>query len=239
MGVGFEAYADNGNVQFTSNDLLFYLRKTGTATVTASGDFYSNYVRVPGASTYPGAIVGFSGGGGYAVGYELNGGANWSYITDAPVGTVFNYYIYDTSDKVPGSNFGIEVYNEAGQITFSVAQRALLSLALLYMPNDNSVSVTFAGKSLGFIPTSWAGYNRYGPSDTGEPGYYYHDWAVYGAACINSGQTVATGVVAVPGGRGDVDGNATGGQPINNDFEVPGNFFIIDVTNIPIGATFF
>lgn len=236
MPSGFETYDVNGRLQCNQDLLLFFLRKSGTVSAEFGGyPLDTNRLRVPGVSSYPEALVGFSGGGGYGVGYELNGGGSWSYITDAPVGQSFNYFIFEASDKIPTSNFGIEVYNSAGKLTFATSQRAMRVKQILNMPDDNTVSATFSGRQLGFIPMHWGGYNRYGPSDTGEPGYYFHDWSVYAGAVINSGQTIQTRIVNVPGGRRDVAGT----EPTDNAFERGGQFFVIDVTNWPVGQTFY
>lgn len=231
---GLEVYDDNQRLQFNTDLFLFFVRKTGTA-ATVGGDGFSTNLLVPGRSSYPSAFVGFSGGNGYAIGYDLNGGVNWGFVSDAPVGTSFNYFIIDTSDKIPASNFGLEVANASGQIVFSASQRVLRAMTLLSMPDDNSVSVTYGGRALGVIPTAWGGYNRYDDSQSGDPSLYYHDWSIYAAAVTNSGHTVETRVVGVPGGRGDVSGT----RPTDNAFEIPAKFIVIDVGGIPIGQTFF
>ncbi len=194
-------------------------------------------MRVPGATTYPGALVGFSGGTGGAVAFSLNGAyaSNdfWEYITDAPSTQTFNYYIFDRSGSLPASSFGFEAFDTSGNRTFSAAYRPMRTRTI------NAGSYSASGTSLGFIPLAYAGHNYY--SDGEEPGSYYHDWSVYGAAngialYSPDGTTVSPRTIEVPGGVGTTFGT----QPdAANQHDIPANFLIFETGGIPIGTTFF
>lgn len=104
----------------------------------------------------------------------------------------------------------------------------------------NGGSTSIAGKTLGFIPTAYTGYNVYEDYEP-EPSYYYHDWSVYAAA--NSAiagvpdlTVVTTRVIEVPGGRGPVFGSR---PPEENQFNIIGKYIVFDATSIPIGTTFY
>jgi len=233
MPAGFEVYDEKGQLQFNNELLLYFLRKTGTVTVGNTGGSNSRYVYVPEAQAYKNALVGFSGPIDYGIGLFLNGAINFEYVTDAPVGTVYKYYIFETSDKITTDiNTGIQVFNSSGQITFSSTYRVMRSLAVLHTANNDTA--TFNGKTLGVVPTSWCGYNTYGPPQSEEPGYYYQDFSVCAGAIVNNGNTAETRIIEVPGGRGDVFGPMP-----TSTLSAAGKFLVIDVTGIPIGSTFF
>lgn len=236
-----QSFDQNGALQYDTELYTYFLRKTGTCT-SQSGGPYSTTMQVPGALTYPNALVGFSGGEGYAVGFSYGGAYSgsdyWNYIVEGTGGISFNYYIFERSDNLPSAGYGEECYNAAGQRTWSAAYRPLRGKKILYQPTGTA-STTISGKTLGFIPTAYAAYNRY--EDSEEPGSYYHDWSVYAAANGNTAGTleassVYTRIVEVPGGRGVVFGSR---PPDTNQFEIPGKFLVFDASNIPASTTFY
>jgi hypothetical protein len=241
MGYGFETYDENGHLQFNSEMATYFLRKTGTCSSiygqadAASGK--SNYMHVPGATTYPGALVGFSGGNGGAVAFSLNGAyaSNdfWEYITDAPSTETFNYFIFDKSANLPASDYGLEVFDAYGNRTFSALFRPMRSRSI------GGDYYSASGVQLGFIPLAYGGHNFY--SDGEEPGSYYHDWSVYGAgngSVLYAPETdvVAPRTIEVPGGVGTVFGTRPSDA---NQHDIPSNFLIFETAGIPIDDTFF
>lgn len=236
MGAGFQAFDQNNNIQFDGDTLTYFLRKSGY--VYSASDNTTNYLRVPGASSYPNALVGFFGGGGHIIGFSLNGAYAgldyWEYVTTAPSNVPFGYCIFERSDSIPSAGFGLELRNSASQVTFSAAQRPLRSLDYITYPTGNTAS-SRPSKTLGWIPLAWGGYNRY--DDAEEQGSYYHDFSVYAAGNIGGNiHYVSADTIEVPGGRGIVFGNR---PPDQNQFEVPGNFIIFNAANVPIGGPFF
>lgn len=234
-GYGFQTFDDAGHLQADDTFVLYYIRKTGTVTV-GSGFGAANGFSVPGLNTYPDAMVGFSGNNGYTVGFDLNGSfgsTSWKYLTDAPTGTTFKYYIIESSDKITplaSGEYGHEIYNASGVVTYSDHFNVAPAINLI----STSDSATYTGLTLGFIPLSFAGHNAYSDPDSGDPSQYHHDFVVYGANINTAGTTVTGSSVTIE--LGDI----TGTRPADsNQFEIAGSIIVLDVTNVAIGTTFF
>ena len=262
MPAGIEIYDTNGKLQFNGDILTYTLRLTGTTYVEARkiGNTCPTAFPIPTSQTYTEALIAVSGGNGFSAAY----GGTWFdtkarvYGTNgAPVGTPFNYYIFERSDKVPASNFGLEVRNANGQITFSTNQRVMRCQDMLSgVVRQGAQSFTSPGRQLAFCQAAWAGHRISGLKQTyrggqlviedggGEPGlgegneYTYawdNDGNIYGGYVTNGGQTVTTSEVSW-------DDVRIGPQPDSEqppDFYTPLNLFVIDVTGIPIGVQFY
>lgn len=128
MANGFEVYASDGSLLINNNMIGWFCKKTGRGTTVA---------RAGTGNSSPSKIsVGTGGGTGtvypmvairmdneYAV---ARCGTPWGttiqqYISDAPIGTGYNYYIFDYAPTLPSVNMGIETYTDSGEISFNSA----------------------------------------------------------------------------------------------------------------------
>jgi hypothetical protein len=67
-------------------------------------------------------------------------GGNWRLVTEWPV----EYYVFDLPDA---QTFGLNVYNEAGQLVFNAVERPLDVIAAVQVPNQNGY--TYSGLPTG------------------------------------------------------------------------------------------
>lgn len=238
MPIGMESYLSNGNLQYSTDFLSYYIRKTGTVNTAATGFGTLRDVVVPGRSSYPNALVGFSGPNGYSLATDLNGSYTagyWNFVTDAPSGTTWNYFIMETSDNLPDAHFGLQLYNSSGQCTFSAAQYVTRGLNLLSGDRFGfSSPVTYTGRVLGFVPTAFCGWNFYDDPPSGDSSSYYHQGGFYGGTLSNSNQTLT--MTAFTYEDREVIGTR---PPATNQYDVPGTLIVFDTLNVPIGTTFF
>ena len=235
---GFQVYDDQNNLQADDTLLLYYVRRTGTVQVGA-GFGQANGIVLNLGSTHASALIAFAGGNGYLVGYDLNGA--WSagvfrFLTNAPPGTTFNYYVLELSDKIPplaSGQYGLEVYDDAGRVTFTSSQRLAPTLNIIgsNFPNANGY---YPGRTLGIAPLSFAGHNRYADSDTGDTALYYHDFAAAGGGISADGASVTYGDIIIE--NQDI---ANTRPPDTNQFEIESSFFVLDLSHVPVGQTFF
>lgn len=235
---GFQVFDNQGNLQADDTLLLYYVRKTGTVQVSA-GFGQANGVVLNLGSAYETALIAFAGSNGHLVGCNLNGG--WSpgifrYLTDAPFGTTFNYYALELSDKIPplaSGQYGLEVYDDAGRVTFTSSQILAPALNIIgsNFPNANAY---YPGRTLAVAPLNFAGHNRYGDPDSGDTQSYYHDFAAAG------GGVSADGLSAIHGDINIENQEIVGVRPPDtNQFEIDSSFFVLDLSHVPIGQTFF
>jgi hypothetical protein len=258
MPVGFECYDQNGKLQFNDSMFCYFLRKTGSGTTGSAnvGNTDPSSIQIS-ASGYTNPIIAIQCSATVAF-YGLFGGNYW-WACSGGVGTAFNYFVYDRSSAIPASNFGVEVVDASGVITFSSNYRPMQVVSFLdnmnyssWMNPGSSQSVTFGGKSLAVAQGETGGHRYAGPMDYylggmqvldpyDPSGYdstgYQNDAKLYGGVISNSNQTATTGYV----GFDDVYiGGAYSG--INNpppDWQRQLKLFVVDVTGVPIGTTFF
>ena len=245
-----EIYASDGTLQANSEMLCWFCRKTGTGTTMVKGIGLGNTtpsrieVDVTGI-TYPVVAIRMNG---YTV---ARAGGFGIFTSDAPVGTSYNYYIFDYSASLPspGAQYGLEIFNSAGQRTFNSSYFPMQVLSIL----NNGESVTHSGKILAVASSVMGGYrtagelNCYdfgGPTIPEEgPGYYcndlkyQNDCKLYGGALSNSSQTVATSTVSFDDVL--VSAGNSNSYYIPPNWNSPTRLLIIDVTNIPVGQTFY
>lgn len=255
---GIEIFDQNGKLQFNGDMLTFAVRYSGTAYVEVGqvGNTCPHRLTLP--IVYNPAshqMIAIAGGNGCAVAAAgVDGYARRIFAADAPVGTPFYYYVFEKSSNIPPSNFGIEVKNAAGEITFSTNHRGLKILDLLV--GGGGLSTSAPGRSLAFCQANFAihriaGGIQYfaggpgggheipvdGDADNPPPGTRFgwqNNGKLYGAKVVNNGQTVQTQEVSYD----DVFIGPQEELPAP-DFVIPAYIFTIDVTNIPIGMTFF
>jgi hypothetical protein len=98
----------------------------------------------------------------------VQSGSNWTFtiVTFGLVGTLINYYIYDTYPTATGSGWGMEIYNEFTQVNFSSLRKYLRVIDQLIgtynfvdgVSNWNGTSYSYpAGKTYALIQShlSW------------------------------------------------------------------------------------
>lgn len=268
MPYGMEIYDANGKLVASSDQMSFVLRKTGSGTtVSFTGGGYSlpscAKIDLTGLG-YDNPIVALACGSTMSfIGDDITG--KKVYGCSGAVGTSFNYYVFDNSGTIPPANFGLEIYDENGNITFSTNQRMMKPLEVLSHdpspsgaggePNTTGMpSNTYTGKSVAVAPTTWAGYkwlDKYGSGvcyDGGgagtswEPGMScvnlqvasYHD--MLGGNVTNSGQTASIDIV--PWENITLTTSSSEIKTLKNFF-VKLTMLVLDVTDVPIGVTYY
>ena len=247
MAAGFQVYNDSGQLQVDSDSFLFYLVTKGTETSVARGTFGNttpSKIEVTVPKTYTNPMVAISCSSMIAEGGRTSDTNNYyfTYACAGSVGTSFTYYVFQSYAALTTGNFGIEVYDASGKITFTTSQsKPLRIIGLLTSLTD---SETFTGRSVAVVHqktlseryrTSYVWYEN-GVATINEPPYlpapsnwelyeswYYHLW---GASA--SGATATSGTVSF-------DDVTTG--PTNDFSNSPEwadnwrNLLIVDVTN--------
>ena len=264
----FEVYTEGNKLAASADTFSWFLRKSGTGTTTtrASGNSSPSSARVPnGGISYINKLVAIRIDGGYGAAPLSGDLNNFFFCTDAPIGTGFSYYIYDRLTNAQVSNSGLEVRDASDTLVFSANYRPAKILAMLGTPTGQGytpsgfyadpTSATFTGKTLAFACLSFAGHNRSGPLGADRcnniEGIYdgldycdnwqgNNDGKLYGAAI--SGSTVTATPVSFddvivdygPGTKMDIDAarDAT-------EWQIPSKIFVLDVTGVPLGQTFF
>lgn len=246
MAYGIEIYASDGTLQANSEMICWFCRKTGTGTtvsrVVGNSSPSSLTVDVTGMTN---PIVAIQMGGGYNV--AKAGGS--TYVTSAPIGTSYTYYIFDYAASLPATAgaYGIEIFNDSGVRVFNSNFFPMQVLNML----TGSASVTYTGKSLAIANASMGGYAIRGDIycyDSGGPelwdGFSYcaslriiNDCDLYGGVLSNSFQTVDTSGVSFDDVVITV-GNSSS-YTVPPDWDTPSKLLVIDVTNIPVGVTFY
>jgi hypothetical protein len=261
MPAGFQVFDANGNLQVSSEMMTYHLRKTGQKATQSrnGGNTTASSLLV---EKWPGsdeAICAVRPPNGYSA--SLIGQAysrtNWNFATDAPIGTVFDYFIFDRSVHIPGSNFGIEVRNGSGEITYSTNHRPMSAVAMLGSQSvqmeyyNDPPSVSLPGRSLAFFNMAFAGHSQAtgvwcsrrnglevpdpnlddgGPCDA----YSWHnDGKVYGGRLLDGGSRVESAQISFD------DVFVSNSDYPTNEYVIPMKLFVVDVTHAPIGVQFF
>ena len=244
-----EIYASDGTLQANSEMLCWFCRKTGTGTTLVKGLGLGN--------TTPSRIeVDVTGITNPVVAIRMNGytvaraGGYGIFTSNAPVGTSYTYYIFDYSASLPSSgDYGIQIFNSAGQITFNSNYFPMQVLNIL---SNGSSGVTHIGKTLAVAGSVMGGYRIAGELlcyDAGGPTIdegggsfcndlkYQNDCKLYGGALSNSSQTVDTSTVSFDDVL--ISAGNSGSYYVAPDWNSPSKIIVIDVTNIPVGQTFY
>jgi hypothetical protein len=245
MAYGIEIYASDGTLQANSEMICWFCRKTGTGTTVS---------RVVGNSSPSSLTVDVSGMTNPIVaikmaGYNVAKAGGSTYVTSAPIGTSYTYYIFDYAASLPANSgaYGIEILNASGQRVFNSNFFPMQVLNML----TGSTTVTHTGKTLAIANASMGGYAIRGDVycyDTGGPeiwdGFSYcaslriiNDCDLYGGILSNSFQTVDTSGVSFDDVVITVGDSSSYNVP--PDWDTPSKLLVIDVTNIPVGVTFY
>lgn len=245
MAYGIEIYASDGTLQANSEMICWFCRKTGTGTTT---------FRVVGNTPTSTLTVNVSGMNNPIVAIRMNGysvakAGGSTYITNAPIGTSYTYYIFDYAQSLPAGSgsYGIEIFNSSGVRTFNSNFFPMQVLNII----GGSGSVTHSGRTLAIGNGSMGGYAIRGDVycyDTGGPEFWdgfsecsslgiQNDCKLYGGTLSNSSQTVNTSDVSFDDVTISV-GNS-GGFNVPPDWSSTPKLMVFDVTNIPVGVTFY
>lgn len=275
MGAGFEVYDRNGKLQISDSIFTYVLRQSGVAYAQAFtvGNTSTTSVSIPGTQSYVNTFIALQGP--YPIGFfgtrfdtgqrvfatgnpDGTGGVD---PLGAPVGTPFNYFIFQRSDSIPISSYGLEIRDQNNLITFSANQNAMRIVGY-FEYNDDNVGTNAAavgsfysapGRSLAFAQGAFAGHRIAGsldyylggqlvspPGPGDDPQNYQYGYRNFGDiyGCYNPSNDysrINTGLVSFD--RVYVGPSSDSLQPPN--WDTPLKCFVIDVTNIPIGQQFF
>lgn len=268
MTEGFATYDAGGKLQFNSEMLTYALRVSGTTYVENRkvGNTCPTSFLVPTSNTYTNALIAISGGNGYAAGFAgvyATGSAPYPKVygtNGAPVGTPFNYYIFERSNTIPATGFGLEVRNSSNEITFSSNQRVMRVIDYINgsRPYIGEDAVTWGGRQLAWCQGQWSGHRVSGQKvyyggggqggggirpempdqdNPGQGGYsgWQNDGKLYGGLSADNGQTVRTRQISWD----DVFIGPGPDQAQPDDYFKDLYLFIVDVTGVPVGQTFY
>lgn len=124
MPVGFENFNDSGSMQLSANLRNPVLRASGTHT-TVAGTQIISYTRAASGDSPLLAVAPASGSLRY-MGTNFSGlTQNWHFeYFNGAVGDSIPYYVFD-KPPAPSGNFGIELYDAAGNLTYSIQNKPL------------------------------------------------------------------------------------------------------------------
>lgn len=235
MPSGIQQLNEQGRVVFSSDDgqTTFVLKRSGQiAASPSSWGFQSVSQFNIGVSDVPNAVVAISGGDGYGAALWVRTTGILQYLSDAPPGTVFNYFVFVEAKFYPFSqNYGFEAFNSAGEKTFASLAYTMRTLTATY-----GAGLNYPGKQLAYSHGVYTGRNVHFNFDPDSGGVMYDQtWSAYGLSMTNGGSGVAFREVYYVNGRF----GPTPESFIGPDFYVDNLILIINVTNIPIGVTVF
>lgn len=236
MPQGLQQYSDTGILQFDSESETAGLQRTGVrATQTSGFAMEASMLVIPNVSETDFVVLNAPDGYGAAVNPQGVAANSRVFITNAPVGTNFNYYIFKRSSVVPAGSYGFEVYTLSGLLTFSSRHRFMSSPG--FVPDNFSNPYTKSGSKLGFCLLGYGGLKQYSNIEPDSGGYFYdHLWLNTGCVVNNAQQTVQREYITTDNGRYFT---SDPGFDFNNIYDSPCKIMIVDVTGIPIGQTFF
>lgn len=253
MADGFEVYADNGTLLVNNNMICWFCARTGRG-ATQSGVGLGNTtaskaVIDTSGLTYPLSAIRMDGDHAAArANNDWTNGAH-QYGTSAPEGTGFSWYVFDYAPRLPAVNSGIEMYRDDGQRSFNSAY-------FPFKPVASLGSISTPGKVLAVSGPNMSGYARPagaityynqapggislpmpedGTNGEGATHYaYQNDSKLYGGRVI--GNDYAEGALV------SFDDVYFGPHPmplIVALWDIGSPALAVDVSNIPVGATFF
>lgn len=245
MAAGFEVYDSGGVLQASSEFFGYFCRKTGTGVTGTS--VFGNTVPSEAVIAMPAGVVKpiVAIICGSALGLAV-AGANYRLSCAGPVGTAFTYYIFDRADALPASNNGLEIYNSTGEITFSSNFHPLVAMDALASPG---AAESYPGFTPALALLSYGGHRQLavgGPIcfDSGPsiwfPGQPCDDLRYHLDAKVYGGKVVGHDVTTLEISFDDVEVRTTADlyeePPL---YVIPTTLLVLDVTNIPVPATFF
>lgn len=257
----FQFFGEDGALWADETMITHFCRTTGSGTTTTSiAPTSSSTAYVP-VSGYTQPVVAIVLSGGYAAAqyrtFNLSGVTNISFVTNAPTGTAFTYYIFDYAPAIGTPTGMIQGKAEDGTLTFDSAHWAMKGLGFIPMDVDvDPVELTISGRALAvccgtpgghyFIESAfcWPAGTEPNP-DTPMSGcprvWTTVNAKMYGGKITNSGQTITSVKVSHSDTEGSIGNEAAYNTFISNGngFRAPSKIMVVDVTGIPLNTTFF
>jgi len=250
----------NGVLQASALMAGMACRRSGSGTTVArqGGNTVASTILIDiSGCTYPVVAV-VTNGYNSAMYARYNNQLNFA--TSGAVGSAYEYFIFDYTDALPEHTAEIQIRDpNSGKIRFSNRYWPMLLRTDIYMDEDQpDTSVTAGGSKLAHAETIVGGHSRCPspvcyingqPSRDDEGGDLSRcndirgriNGKIYGGGTFDGGSRLTTSKVSVDdvvgsfGRYQDFMANYNNG----NGWMVPNNVMIVDVTNIPVGSTFF
>lgn len=248
-------YDDAGRVQLDPE--LFTYVSTGTGTITTvaetgSGTNASDAQLVLSGNVSP--LIALAGGSGYKLAMlrRYFNGTNTIYyfISDAPVGTTFSYYLFKKADQLSASGSLMTLYDASGAVTFASNHPWMICNQIVTYSSKHTAAgsapaptaVAATGRTLAVVPLAAGGYNTrsgFASALNGQGPNQPGNWAVpvmvaqYG--CGAGGDTASIGFVewqAVDVTVYAATRAAAHAAVDAGSYTIPASFFVIDVTHI-------
>ncbi len=220
-------YTDADRLQLDGDMMTWGLRRSGTARVVAQAIGSSaRSLSVPASRS---ATVALAGGQGYVAAYAGGTSAARSFVTNAPVGTEFQFYVFEEADRLALDPFGLLTRDPKGDLTFSSNQYPMRPLATIGAGQQYE-----SGRALAFAQGTWAGHRI--PGARVEYSGNRYGWSVDGKAYggVMQGGRVTTGQCSFADAQ--VGPSALYDQP--SPVTHPLALTVLDVTGFPLAATF-
>ncbi|WP_156359170.1 hypothetical protein [Sphingomonas sp. Leaf242] len=250
-----DIYDASGRLQVSTNMLGMVCRRTGTgATITRQGGNTSPsslLVDVSGCS-YPVVAIKIDNYVAALAGKSGNSTTN-HWICSAPVGTGFTYYIFDWTTSLPNSGGMERRFDANGRCTFNSDYFPMFTTRMF-----GGVGQTMAtnGRVFATAQGTMAGHSRRGEAlcyQSGGPQLdpdggglqncrdirYRNDGKLYGGGVRPGDGTVGMYQVSWDDVQVSAGNYTNYSQNDVRGWECPGTVMAVDVTNIPVGATFF
>jgi len=244
MTHGMEIYSATGVLQANAEMIGYFCRRSAVAATRTrlGGNTTPSSLVIPrGGTIYPIIAIATNGHALAMSGVDTNNDP--VFACSAPVGTQLNYYVFDYAPNIPSSNYGIELYNESGQMTFSSNYFPLQVVSII-----SAGSQTFPGRTIAAVLQALGGRAIAGPVEYYQGGFlvvpgspydstgYLNDGKLYGGRVTNGGQTLSYDTVSYD----DVYiGPEPGDIYVPPDWEYLCPILAVDVTGIPTNTTFF
>jgi hypothetical protein len=258
-----ETYDEStGRLQVSANMLGFVCRKTGTGNTVARTGGNTNpsaFTIDTTGFTYP--IIAVQTNGFAAALYGMRSGINGAYFASSgAIGSPYTYYIYEWTPMLPANNALFQLYTDSGQCSFSSGYWPLKVPKGIPMGETagGSGTYTMGGRSLAYACSNVGGHSRarsnycyiQGQPVIADPdGQGLEtcrgtirgriDGKLYGGVVHNNGTTVNGANISVDDVEGSFGTYSEYRSGYADGWDVPNTVMVVDVTGIPIGATFF
>ena len=264
MGL-FQTFSDDGGLQLDCDLATYFMRAKGQASTTTrtvgNSSPSSLTITLPPGYVLPFVAVQCAAGkiGLLRTFENSDGSVSYAYVSDAPVGSTVNYWVFDNPVALSPSNGGVTLFDDQGRVTYSSDYGPMMAVDVLALGAEPGsfydrpwaplqASSTRPGRSLAFAQSCYGGhrnkgmlvaYGASGPTRP-EPGRRYtwrfaNDGKLYGARA--DGDTVTMGAISFDDVSSTVGTNITETEAQSRydailDFVVRGIGLVVDVTNL-------
>lgn len=160
MPTGFDIYSeDDGSVMVSSGLMTYNYRYKGTGQTVASPKLAntapsSAIINVRSGMSLPLVAIRIPGYAMAVVGYAYGDPLAYGYISTAPPGTSFEYWVFDrAATQGSGKNYGLQLFNEgAGELTFDALMPPMRVVGMLGYSRYGNDGLSGAGST-----GSWPG----------------------------------------------------------------------------------